>query len=256
MAMVFMLAFAGVALAWTPPSLVAKCAPNSEQYAWTINLAQEADYNIEWSFNQTDWSTIDFGSMGSHDFTTPRGGDTLFIRWASDHNSKTSASANKESCTPPIVPPSASYELGCGTIAITFTNTTPWLYALEFEVDGVLDVNAVPPIANPNDDGPLNVDGTNAQGPDSATRTYTFPEDSGVHHVRWILRLGAESAYFFGWTQPVAVESDCRPNPTPNPDTASLNIKKIDADSGMTLNGAVFKIKGIPGNLQERQRHL
>ncbi len=33
-------------------------------------------------------------------------------------------------------------------------------------------------------------------------------------------------------------------------DTASLNIKKIDADTGRTLNGAVFRITGIGGTFE------
>ncbi len=45
-----------------------------------------------------------------------------------------------------------------------------------------------------------------------------------------------------------------KPEPTPTDapqgDTASLNIKKIDADTGRTLNGAVFKITGIDGTFE------
>ncbi len=105
MAMVAMLAFTGAAFAWSAPTLVAKCAPDAEHYAWTITLPTEADYRIEWSFDQSTWTMTDFLTSGAHDFLTPQGGDTLYTRWASDHvNGKTSANANKELCTPPPTP--------------------------------------------------------------------------------------------------------------------------------------------------------
>ncbi len=47
--------------------------------------------------------------------------------------------------------------------------------------------------------------------------------------------------------QPTPTEGQPTPTDKPDGDTASLNIKKIDADTGHTLNGAVFTIEGIPG---------
>ena len=93
----------GTVMAWVQPSLAAQCAPDENSYAWTINLAQEADYNIQFSWSSTfsnPWST-DFGSNGPHAFTTDRGGATLYARWLSDGSSKTQANANGDLCEQP-----------------------------------------------------------------------------------------------------------------------------------------------------------
>lgn len=143
--------------------------------------------------------------------------------------------------TPPqIIPPSATHEVSCGEIEVTFTNATPWLYALQVEVDGALSF--------------INVDGRIADGPDSASKTFTFDEDSGVHEVRYHLAHGAESDYFFDWTEMIDVQSDCKANPTPTPtptdepedDDASLNVRKVD-EEGNRLEGAVFTVDGMDG---------
>ena len=97
----------GTVMAWVQPSLVANCAPDENSYAWTINLAQEADYNIQFSWSSTfsnPWST-DFGSQGPHSFTTIRGGATLYARWLSDGNSKTQGNANGDLCEQPTPTP-------------------------------------------------------------------------------------------------------------------------------------------------------
>lgn len=104
-AVTMLLATAGLALAWVQPSLTPKCAPNENSFAWTINLHQEKDYSVDWSFqsNFTGFATVDFGSAGDHDFTTVRGGSTLYVRWSSDHASKAQANANSELCEQPAV---------------------------------------------------------------------------------------------------------------------------------------------------------
>ena len=96
-ALVLVMAGVGTAMAWVPPMLSSDCAPNANSYAWTINLAVEDDYSIDYSFasNFVPHQTIDFLTSGSHDFTTARGGPTLYVRWSSDHGSKGSASARR-----------------------------------------------------------------------------------------------------------------------------------------------------------------
>ncbi|MEO8252371.1 MAG: hypothetical protein ABI578_07845 [Chloroflexota bacterium] len=94
------LATAGIALAWAQPTLTARCAPDENSYAWTINLHTESNYRVDWSFQSTfaGFATVDFASAGGHDFTTPRGGSTLYVRWTSDHASKAQATANADLC--------------------------------------------------------------------------------------------------------------------------------------------------------------
>ncbi len=94
------LATAGVVLAWVQPTLTAQCAPDENSYAWSIHLHSEGNYNIDWSFdsNFASFTTTNFGSAGDHDFTTPRGGPTLYVRWTSDHGSKAQAAANGDLC--------------------------------------------------------------------------------------------------------------------------------------------------------------
>jgi len=92
------------ALAWTAPQLTANCAPDENSYAFTITLAEEENYNIEMSWDDfvtAPFQTTDFESAGAHDFTTARGGTTLYVRFASDTNAKASAAANAELCEEP-----------------------------------------------------------------------------------------------------------------------------------------------------------
>ena len=94
-------AFGGQAGAWVTPTLSANCAPDANSYAWTIDLHPESNQKIELSWGTgafTAFRTTDFVSSGAHTFTTPRGGTTLVVRYASDKNVKTSAMANGQLC--------------------------------------------------------------------------------------------------------------------------------------------------------------
>lgn len=96
------LSMAGTALAWEEPTLTALCAPDANSYAWQIHLPTEDDYNIDWSFDSfATFTTTDFLTAGDHEFITPRGGETLKVRWSSEHSSKAKADANAELCAPP-----------------------------------------------------------------------------------------------------------------------------------------------------------
>ncbi len=105
-ALLLALATAGTALGWVAPQLAAECAEDENHYSWTINLHAESNQNIQLSW-VSDFSvvfdTLDFGTSGPHSFETVRGGATLYVRYASDHNAKASAAANAELCEPPVV---------------------------------------------------------------------------------------------------------------------------------------------------------
>jgi MYXO-CTERM domain-containing protein len=101
--------FSAEAGAWSAPTLRAVCAPSGTQLGWSITLPQEKNFKVDMAFNSsfTGATTTDFGSAGTHAFTTARGGTTLWVRWSSDHSVKTRASANTTLCN------------GTGTVAGT-----------------------------------------------------------------------------------------------------------------------------------------
>jgi hypothetical protein len=100
-----LLAIVTTALGWQA-TLTPDCAPDANTFAWKINLNEEPDYNIDFSFDSdfASFWTVDFLTKGDHSFTTPRTGETLYFRWASDHDSKGKADADGELCPPPPEP--------------------------------------------------------------------------------------------------------------------------------------------------------
>ncbi len=121
-AVALVLSMAGTALGWEEPTLTALCAPDANSYAWKITLAaDEDDYNIDWSFdNFATFSTTDFLTDGEHEFITPRGGESLKVRWSSHPDSKAKADANGELCDPP----DEEVEAGTGTPAATVSDSS------------------------------------------------------------------------------------------------------------------------------------
>ena len=69
-----LLAMVTTVFAWQA-TLTSDCAPDANSFAWKINLHNEPDYKIEFSFasNFSGSWTVDFGTSGEHTFTTPRG---------------------------------------------------------------------------------------------------------------------------------------------------------------------------------------
>ena len=88
------------AFAWDNITLNAECAPDRDSLAWSIDLPSEKNFKVDWSFDASfaTFATVDFGSKGEHEFTTPRDGDTLHVRWASDTSVTAQAMANEELC--------------------------------------------------------------------------------------------------------------------------------------------------------------
>ena len=114
-AMILILGLAGTALAWASPNLSALCAEDENTYAWRVTFPQdEPNFEMEllWDSSTTPFDTIDFGAdahlNGPHDFTTPRGGTVLKIRYADDTGAKDTATANAELCEPPASIPEES----------------------------------------------------------------------------------------------------------------------------------------------------
>jgi hypothetical protein len=112
-ASILVLSLAGTALAWAAPNLTALCAEDENTYAWRVTFSQdEPNFVMEllWDSSTTPFDTINFGAdahlSGPHDFTTPRGGTVLKIRFQSDTGAKDTATANAELCNPPSEPQS------------------------------------------------------------------------------------------------------------------------------------------------------
>jgi hypothetical protein len=133
-ALILVLSIAGTALAWASPSLEALCAEDENTYSWRVTFPQdEPNFEMEllWDSNTTPFDTIDFGAdahlSGPHDFTTPRGGTVLKIRFADDTGAKDTATANAELCTPPSEPeesePEGSVGGGTGTPVASIPDT-------------------------------------------------------------------------------------------------------------------------------------
>ena len=91
---------------WAKPAVTANCAPDTDHYAWTVTLSgTENNYGFQWSFdNDGPWTKAD-GVKGDNALVTPRGGDTLYVRWDSDHGSIGHATANGDLCVKPPEPP-------------------------------------------------------------------------------------------------------------------------------------------------------
>ena len=105
-------------LAWGNLTLTAECAADTATYAWTIDLPNENNFKVDWSFDAdfATFATVDFGLAGEHQFTTPRSGDILYVRWSSDHDTMAQAMSNQEVCAAAIPPtPEGSVKAGAST---------------------------------------------------------------------------------------------------------------------------------------------
>jgi hypothetical protein len=98
--LVLVVGLAATALGWVTPGLEGNCAPDENSFAWTISLHKEDNQNIEFSWNAdfSDSWLVDIGTEGDHSFVTARGGETLYARYASDHNAATSADSFNGLC--------------------------------------------------------------------------------------------------------------------------------------------------------------
>jgi hypothetical protein len=102
---------AGLALAWSAPSIASVCATDQAVHNWTVTLAVESDYHIQWAGDAAFTSpTTVLMHAGANSLATPASVTTLFVRWASDHSSKSSAAWAGGACpTPsPTEPPTPS----------------------------------------------------------------------------------------------------------------------------------------------------
>ena len=110
----------------------------------------------------------------------------------------TAAPASATTDAPSI---STSHSQSCGKVTITLRNQSPWIYPVSVEIDGVHSYG--PTVDN------------RGEGPDDQTETreITFPEDSGVHTVKYRVDAGTEADLYLGkavggWKE-LTVQTDC-----------------------------------------------
>lgn len=91
-------AIPSISFAWKAPELESICL--GERNGINITLGTESNYIIEFADNPlfNNPTTVDFVHAGSHSQYLPITG-TIYARYASDHNAKTSVSV--KDCTPP-----------------------------------------------------------------------------------------------------------------------------------------------------------
>lgn len=104
-----------------------------------------------------------------------------------------------------------SNEVTCGQITLTLRNVSPWIYPLTVDVDGTQSYG---PVVDNRTGGKLNGPAKDT----TATRVITFPEDSGVHTVKYRVDAGTEDSLYKSlpvgeWTT-LTVESNCQPDVT------------------------------------------
>jgi hypothetical protein len=102
-------------MAWTPPTVTPLCAPDTDHYAFTVNLDtntwDNSGYSFDWAFGATQpesgWTTVP-ANVGDNKLVVARGEGSLWIRWTADASSVGSATPNGELCSKPSSDPSTS----------------------------------------------------------------------------------------------------------------------------------------------------
>lgn len=132
--------------------------------------------------------------------------------WTKVPGSETVKDANQSQCEFYI---ETSHTQVCGAATITLTNHSPWVYPVSYRVDSDA------PIGTPDTTGPygpvVNNTGANPNH-QSANKTFTFPEDSGDHVIRYAVRAGTEADLYLGKPvgeiKTITVSTNCRPDVT------------------------------------------
>jgi hypothetical protein len=113
-------------LAWSPPGIASVCSDDQAVHNWTVTLPTEADYNIQWADNAGFANPTDVTmNVGANSLSTPASVTTLYVRWASDPNTRSSATWSGGSCSsaPPSGTPFQSFQ---GETATPTASQTPF----------------------------------------------------------------------------------------------------------------------------------
>lgn len=113
-------------LAWSAPGIASVCSDDQAVHNWTVTLPTEADYNIQWADNAGFANPTDVTmNVGANSLSTPASVTTLYVRWASDPNTRSSATWSGGSCSsaPPSGTPFQSFQ---GETATPTASQTPF----------------------------------------------------------------------------------------------------------------------------------
>jgi LPXTG-motif cell wall-anchored protein len=119
----------------------------------------------------------------------------------------------------PAVPNSlsSSHTQQCGSVTISLTNTSPWIYPMSVEIsrDGgaTWGEHSYGPTVDNRTDGGL----SGPQQTATRSRTLDFDEDEDVTHIRYRVQAGSENSLYVGlpvgeWTT-VEVDTNCEEPP-------------------------------------------
>lgn len=207
--------------------VIALVAPASAHVPWagadcqalSVDLVKYNDKGTNHVTVTIDGTAVydeDFGTSFVQDFTFDD--ETVAHTWKvevtawDDPQGKSGWTRTFEGASEPCIPEpgpnflETSHTVQCGVATITLRNVSPWIYPVSVEIDGV---HSYGPVVDNRTDGGFG----GPQKDQSATRTITFDEDSGLHTVRYRVQAGSESDLYQGkpvgqWTE-FTVESDC-----------------------------------------------
>jgi hypothetical protein len=92
-----------IVLGWSPPTIGSVCSTDQAVHSWTVTLATESNYVIQWADNSGfSGATTVTMHQGANSLSTPSSVTTLYGRWNSDHNSKSSAVWGGGACASPF----------------------------------------------------------------------------------------------------------------------------------------------------------
>ena len=90
---------------WSSPTITSACSNDPTVNNWTVTLAHESNYNMQWADNAGFSGATDVTmAEGANALSTPSSVTTLYVRWASDYSSSSSATWDGGLCSTP--PPS------------------------------------------------------------------------------------------------------------------------------------------------------
>lgn len=127
-------------------------------------------------------------------------------------------------------------EVSCGTASISLHNHSTWIYPVSYRIDGgewqygpVVDNRG----AAPNDQ--------------TATKVFTFDEDSGTHTIEYLVNAGTESDLYkglpVGESTTLTVESNCLPDVVHITDEPHATPPTCDTDGSLVVPANTDAIK-------------
>ncbi len=119
----FIPATAGQVAAWSAQNVAYACSNDAAVHNWTVTLTAQPDFNIQWADNAGFVGATDvLMHVGANALQTPATVTTLYVRWASDPSSESSATWNGGTCdtqpTPTPTPTPTATEQP--TVRLTF----------------------------------------------------------------------------------------------------------------------------------------